>query len=124
MHPQGPLMLELGVCPEVAAATSATMILFTSAAAAIVYLHFGGLPTDYAAALLCLGFCCGISGQLACNRLVRMLQRRSVIVFAMAALMVLATAAGSWQAATAVRGAAADGSMWHWGSVCMRAGVE
>jgi uncharacterized membrane protein YfcA len=27
---KGPLMLELGVCPEVAAATSATMIMFTA----------------------------------------------------------------------------------------------
>jgi uncharacterized membrane protein YfcA len=27
---KGPLMLELGVCPEVSAATSATMIMFTA----------------------------------------------------------------------------------------------
>jgi len=39
---QGPLMLEMGVLPDVAAASSATMILFTSASASLVYLSFGG----------------------------------------------------------------------------------
>ena len=40
---KGPLMLEMGVLPDVAAATSATMILFTSASASVVYLSFGGV---------------------------------------------------------------------------------
>ncbi len=40
---QGPLMLEMGVLPDVAAASSATMILFTSASASLVYLSFGGI---------------------------------------------------------------------------------
>lgn len=41
---QGPLLLELGVLPDVAAATCATMILFTAAVASMVYLSFGGIP--------------------------------------------------------------------------------
>ena len=40
---QGPLMLEMGVLPDVAAATCATMILFTAASASVIYLTFGGL---------------------------------------------------------------------------------
>jgi len=51
-------MLELGVCPEVAAATSATMIMFTAGSAAVVYINFGGVMLDYALALLLLGFSC------------------------------------------------------------------
>ena len=38
---QGPLMLEMGVLPDVAAATSATMIMFTAASASAVYIGFG-----------------------------------------------------------------------------------
>ena len=38
---QGPLMLEMGVLPDVAAATAATMIMFTAASASAVYIGFG-----------------------------------------------------------------------------------
>jgi uncharacterized membrane protein YfcA len=38
---KGPLMLEMGVLADVAAATSATMILFTAASATAVYIGFG-----------------------------------------------------------------------------------
>lgn len=34
-------MLEMGVLPDVAAATSATMIMFTAASASAVYVGFG-----------------------------------------------------------------------------------
>ena len=40
---QGPLMLEMGILPDVAAATSATMIMFTAAAASAVYISFGNV---------------------------------------------------------------------------------
>lgn len=40
---KGPLMLEMGVLPEVAAATSATMIFFTSASASVVFISFGAV---------------------------------------------------------------------------------
>lgn len=36
-------MLEMGVLPEVAAATSATMILFTSMSASVVFISFGAV---------------------------------------------------------------------------------
>ena len=41
LPPQGPLMLEMGVLADVAAATSATMIMFTAASASAVYASFG-----------------------------------------------------------------------------------
>ena len=41
---------------QVAAATSATMIMFTAGSAAVVYVNFGGVVMDYAQALLLLGF--------------------------------------------------------------------
>lgn len=89
---KGPLMLEMGVLPDVAAATSATMILFTSASASLVYLSFGGISADYAVALLLLGFVVTLAGQGSTYWLMSRLQRRSIVIIAMASLMLLATA--------------------------------
>ncbi|KAL0026889.1 hypothetical protein WJX77_009207 [Trebouxia sp. C0004] len=89
---KGPLMLEMGVLPDVAAATSATMILFTSSSASLVYLSFGGISADYAVALLLLGFVVTLAGQGSTYWLMSRLQRRSIVIIAMASLMLLATA--------------------------------
>ncbi len=40
-------MLEMGVLPEVAAATSATMIWFTSCSASVVFISFGAVQVRY-----------------------------------------------------------------------------
>lgn len=61
---QGPLMLEMGVLPDVAAATSATMILFTSASAAVVFLSFGGVPPAYAGLSFGIGLLSTAAGQV------------------------------------------------------------
>ncbi|KAF6251261.1 hypothetical protein COO60DRAFT_1562023 [Scenedesmus sp. NREL 46B-D3] len=116
---KGPLMLELGVSPEVAAATSATMIMFTAGSAAVVYINFGGVVVDYALALLAVGFVMTSLGQLFTIRLVSALGRRSVIVFMMGSLMVLASVAAGYQSAAAVGAALQDPrGLWVWGSVC------
>ena len=39
-------MLEMGVLPDVAAATAATMIMFTAASASAVYMGFGTVRSD------------------------------------------------------------------------------
>ncbi|WIA12168.1 hypothetical protein OEZ85_012240 [Tetradesmus obliquus] len=116
---KGPLMLELGVCPEVAAATSATMIAFTAGSAAVVYVNFGGVVHDYALALLAVGFVITLLGQLVTIRLVKALGRRSVIIFMMGGLMVLASGAAGYQSVVSVAAALHDPrGMWAWGSVC------
>jgi uncharacterized membrane protein YfcA len=95
------------------------MIAFTAGSAAVVHLNFGGLVPDYAAALLALGFVATLAGQAASARLVAALQRRSVIIFAMALLMSLASAAGVVQMGAAVSAAArGPPPLWHWGSIC------
>ncbi|KAF8071240.1 sulfite exporter TauE/SafE family protein 5 [Scenedesmus sp. PABB004] len=113
---KAPLMLALGVCPEVAAATSSTMIFFTAGSAALVYAHFGALVLDYAAALCALGFAATLAGQLATTRLVRALGRRSIIVLAMATLTAAATVAAGYAAGVAL--GVARGRWWEWGSIC------
>ena len=57
-------MLEMGVLPDVAAATSATMIIFTAASASVVFLSFGGIPFDYAITMFCAGFLITLMGQV------------------------------------------------------------
>lgn len=95
------------------------MIIFTSSAAALTYVHLGRgeLPPDYAAALLALGFAVTLAGQACSLALVRALGRRSVIVFAMAALLVMATSAAAVSAAAALAAARPRGLMVY-GSVC------
>jgi uncharacterized membrane protein YfcA len=114
-------MLELGVCPEVAAATSATMIMFTAGSAAVVYINFGGVLTDYALALLVLGFSVTLLGQLMTTRVVKALGRRSVIIFMMSTLMVVASCAAGYQSVLSVMKAVGPGGeLWAWGSICNR----
>merc|ERR1719323_2933651 len=77
---KGPLMLEMGVRPEVCSATSATMILFTSAAATVSYLLFESLNPHYGIIVFCLGFFNTLIGQKALNAAVKKSGRNSIIV--------------------------------------------
>jgi uncharacterized membrane protein YfcA len=120
---KGPLMLSLGVCPEVAAATSSTMILFTSAGASLFYFNAGFVQRDYALALLVTAFVVTWAGQLASQRLVKALGRRSIIVFVMAGMMMVAAVVAVLQSAFATRAAVREGDLWDWGSVCSRGGL-
>ncbi len=109
---------------QVASASSSTMILFTSASACCVYLHFGIIPWDYAPPLAVLGFTVTLAGQAATHRLVQLVGRRSIIVFSMTALMGLAACVMYYQSGSLVLdvlhyapGAAA---LTGWGSICPR----
>lgn len=73
---------------QVAAATSATMIMFTAGSACLVYSRFGTILYDYAAVLVVLGFLVTLCSQLLTFMLIKLLGRRSIIVFMMVALMV------------------------------------
>jgi len=64
-------MLALEVHPSVASATSAAMILFTSATSTISYVAFGMIVWDYAPACLALGFVSTLIGQTAMSALMR-----------------------------------------------------
>lgn len=103
---------------QVAAATSATMIMFTAGSAAIVYLNFGGVVRDYAQALLLLGFFVTLVGQLFATHLVKVLKRRSIIIFAMGSLMLLASVAAVLQMGRSTVVAYQHPPMWKWGTIC------
>ncbi|CAK0781249.1 hypothetical protein CVIRNUC_005324 [Coccomyxa viridis] len=115
---KGPLMLEMGVLPDVAAATSATMIIFTAASASVVYLSFGSIPMDYAVLTFLVGLTFTIIGQAACYWLMRALQRRSVVIFAMALLMVISMVIIYYEAVLSVISSAKEHRLAHFGGIC------
>merc|ERR1711939_1085825 len=80
----GPLMVELGFVPDVAAATGATMLLFTSTTATIMYVLFDLLNFEYAYVLIPLGFCSTVIGQQVFNRVMAYFKRDSLVVFLIA----------------------------------------
>ena len=114
---KGPLMLEMGVAPEVAAATSITMILFTSSAASILYLSFG-VPVDYAKAVFVAGAVFTALGQSLVTRLVRKLGRASIIIIAMALMMVVSPSVVFFEAGALTRKAVASGGLGRHGHIC------
>ncbi len=61
-------MLEMGVNPQVASASSACMILFTSFTATTSFYIFDLLVYDYAGWLFLIGFCFTSIGQVGKER--------------------------------------------------------
>ncbi|GKY96259.1 hypothetical protein MPSEU_000585600 [Mayamaea pseudoterrestris] len=86
---KGPLMLALGVHPQVASATSACMIFFTSCTAAFSFMIFGLLTLDYAIAFLLIGFVSTCVGQSVLSLLMRRHQRHSYIAFSIGIVIAL-----------------------------------
>lgn len=95
---KGPLMLEMGVHPMVAAATSAVMILFTTMSATTTFIAFGTLTYDYAAYLFCFGMVATTIGQLFVGHLVKKYQRVSLISLSIGAVVGLSTLLMGFQA--------------------------
>eukprot|EP00884_Botryococcus_braunii_P020092 jgi/Botrbrau1/6767/Bobra.0057s0003.1 len=115
---KGPLMLEMGVLPDVAAATSATMICFTAASACVIYLSFGGIPYDYAGAVFAIGVLATLAGQVSTHWLVSHLNRRSIIIIAMAVLMALSMVMSYYEAGVLWLAAIRDHALDQFHSIC------
>lgn len=88
---KGPLMLEMGVNPVVAAATAATMILFTTTAACVSFEIFGLLEPSYGFACFALGLVCTAIGQGAINAWMKAARRQSPPVLSIGLVMALST---------------------------------
>lgn len=102
---KGPLMLALGVHPQVASATSAAMILFTSCTATISYLTFGYLKYDYGSFCLVLGFLSTLVGQTLMSTIVkRSGQRSSYIAFCIGGVVAISALAMGIESALAIWG--------------------
>jgi len=79
-----PLMLELGVIPEVSRVTSAFMILFTSSCTSMQYLLLGKIDGDHAVWYLGFGFIGAIIGHYCVEWLLHRYHSTSVLVFILA----------------------------------------
>jgi len=84
---KGPLMLEMGVDPQVAAASSACMILFTSFTATTSFYIFDLLIYDYAVWLFIIGFLFTSVGQYGLSYLMKRYNRNSYIIFSIGAVV-------------------------------------
>lgn len=89
---KGPLMLEMGVNPSVASASSAAMILFTSAAASVSFMVFGLLHQTYAEMFFILGFACTAVSQIMVTTWVQGYGRQSPVVLSIGAVILLSSA--------------------------------
>jgi uncharacterized membrane protein YfcA len=86
---KGPLILELGVHPAVASATTACMIMFTSSTATISYMTYGRLVYDYAFACFSLGIVATLVGQTVMSALLERYQRHSYIAYSIGIVVAL-----------------------------------
>ena len=90
-----PLLLGIGMLPQVSAATSACMVLFTSSSDLLHYFATGVLSSSwlasgYVTSTLLTGFASALLGRLLAFRLVRLLSHPSLIAFVLATLLAVA----------------------------------
>ena len=109
-----PLLLALGMLPQVASSTSAFMILFTSSSDLVHYLFQGVLAPQpgYAAWALCLGFASAYLGRRVSYVLVQRLRHPSLLVFALGIILLLALAL------LVARSAGSAHTSWAFGVLC------
>lgn len=82
-----PLMLELGLPPDVCAATAAFMMLFTASSTTLQFTLNGMLDWERNIALPVIGVLGAAAGSLVIGRLVAHYNRLSLIVFPVAIIM-------------------------------------
>lgn len=84
-----PLMIELGVPPQVSTSTGMYMIMFSTFASSVMYISFGALNQEFA---LWLGFWSMIGilgGMVLVDSLIKKYNRQSIIVFILCLVLAL-----------------------------------
>ena len=81
---KGPLMLQMGVFPQVASGTSSTMILLTAISAAVSYFIFNSLNLNFAIYLFPIGFVSCLIGKKILTYYVKKYNRSSLIIIIIA----------------------------------------
>ncbi|TKY53029.1 integral to membrane [Spatholobus suberectus] len=77
----GPLLLEIGVIPQVASATATFVMMFSSSLSVIEFYLLKRFPIPYALYLTLVSVLAGFWGQFFVRRLIAFLGRASIIVF-------------------------------------------
>ena len=99
---KGPLMLQMGVHPQVASNTCAVMIMFTSVAATAMFIAFGTLTWDYGIFLFVVGLISTALGQYVVSYLVEKYERVSLVTISIGAVVLLSTILMSVQSIMAI----------------------
>jgi len=82
-----PYMLEVGMQPQVAAATSSFIIIFTAMSTVVQYIIAGVLPLKSAAWYGSVGLISALLGQFAISKVVQKYKKASIISFLLAGLI-------------------------------------
>lgn len=77
----GPLLLEIGVMPQVASATATFVMMFSSSLSVLEFYFLNRFPLPYALYLISVSILAGFWGQYFIRKLVTILGRASIIVF-------------------------------------------
>ena len=107
---KSPLMLAMGVHPSVAAATCATMILFTSITATTSFIAYGELDYDYGVVFLLIGFLSTFVGQLVMQALMKKYKRTSYIAYSVALVVGASALAMTWSSIVTIVSGSSEGS--------------
>ncbi|CAO2839427.1 unnamed protein product [Amaranthus hypochondriacus] len=83
----GPLLLEIGVIPQVASATATFVMLFSSSLSVVEFYFLKRFPITYALYLMSVSLLAGFWGQYFVRKLVAFLRRASLIVFILSAVI-------------------------------------
>ncbi|KAF7843078.1 sulfite exporter TauE/SafE family protein 5-like [Senna tora] len=86
-----PLLLQVGIAPEVTAATCSFMVFFSSTMSALQYLLLGMEQIQTALILAAVSFVASLVGLLVVQRAVQKYKRASLIVFSVSIVMALST---------------------------------
>ncbi|CAD7956187.1 unnamed protein product [Amoebophrya sp. A25] len=87
----GPLMLQMGLLPQVSTATTATLIVLTSASAAFMFITSGLVPLSYAATFFVVSFLGAYLGKAKIDRYVKERNATSILIFILAFIIASAT---------------------------------
>lgn len=96
------MLLELGVHPSVAAASSQAATQAGMFAASVVYLVNRAVPPDYGLIMVIISFAGALHGQLVINYLIGRTNRPSIVVMTLAGLFILALGTATAVAAMAL----------------------
>uniref|UniRef100_A0A1D1ZFG5 Aminopeptidase N n=1 Tax=Anthurium amnicola TaxID=1678845 RepID=A0A1D1ZFG5_9ARAE len=83
----GPLLLEIGVIPQVASATATFVMLFSSSLSVVEFYFLKRFPIPYALYLMSVSLMAGFWGQFLVRKLVVLLKRASIIVFILSSVI-------------------------------------
>ncbi|XP_058204136.1 sulfite exporter TauE/SafE family protein 4 [Rhododendron vialii] len=83
----GPLLLEIGVIPQVASATATFVMMFSSSLSVVEFYLLKRFPIPYAIYLIAVSILAGFWGQFFIRKLIAFVKRASIIVFILSAVI-------------------------------------